>query len=159
MAANQRGYRPVRGTLAVDKFFSCQRATFTPGEPGRALLAFLGAIAASNRPSAIAVQNSTLIRVCLSAMKANRIGRRSELIQPDMTLDVALYLGLVLLAAVLLMWHMPSARFRPKPHAATGTEIRWLTASISPTHRVVSSDPSLYVAAQLPGCCTLRRRS
>jgi hypothetical protein len=93
-------------------------------------------------------------------MKANRIGRRSELIQPDMTLDVALYLGLVLLAAVLLMWHMPSARFRPKPHAATGTEIRWLTASISPpTHRVVSSDPSLYVAAQLPGCCTLRRGS
>jgi hypothetical protein len=91
-------------------------------------------------------------------MKANPIGRRSELIQPDMTLDVALYLGLVLLAAVLLMWHMPSARFRPKPHAATGTEIRWLTASISPKHRVVSSDPSLYVAAQLPGCCTLRRR-
>jgi hypothetical protein len=94
----------------------------------------------------------------LSAMKANRIGRRSELIQPDMTLDVAMYLGLVLLAAVLLMWHVPSARFRPKPHA-TGTEIRWLTASISPTHRVVSSDPSLYVAAQLPGCCTLRRGS
>ena len=91
-------------------------------------------------------------------MKANRIGRRSELIQPDMTLDVALYLGLVLLAAVLLMWHMPSARFRPKPHAATGTEIRSLTASISPTHRVVSSDLSLSVAAQLPGCCTLRRR-
>jgi hypothetical protein len=40
-------------------------------------------------------------------MSAKRIGRRSELIQPDMTLDVALYLGLVLLAAVLLMWKMP----------------------------------------------------
>jgi hypothetical protein len=48
----------------------------------------------------------------LSAMKANRIGRRSELIQPDMTLDVAMYLGLVLLAAVLLMWKMPP---RPLP--------------------------------------------
>jgi hypothetical protein len=35
----------------------------------------------------------------------SRHGRRSGLIQPDLTLDVVLYLGLVLLAAILLMWH------------------------------------------------------
>jgi hypothetical protein len=40
-------------------------------------------------------------------MSAKRIGRRSQPIQPDITLDVAMYLGLVLLAAVLLMWKMP----------------------------------------------------
>jgi hypothetical protein len=48
----------------------------------------------------------------LEPMSAKRIGRRSQLSQPDMTLDVAMYLGLVLLAAVLLMWKMPP---RPLP--------------------------------------------
>jgi hypothetical protein len=52
-------------------------------------------------------------------------GRRSSLIQPDLTLDVVLYLGLVLLAAVLLMWH-PAVLGRfppimPKPHGAERT--------------------------------------
>ena len=53
------------------------------------------------------------------------IGRRSSPIKPDLTLDVVLYLGLVLLAAVLLMWH-PAVLGRfppilPKPHGAQRT--------------------------------------
>jgi hypothetical protein len=53
------------------------------------------------------------------------IGRRSGLIQPDLTLDVVLYLGLVLLAAILLMWH-PAVLGKfppilPKPHDSQRT--------------------------------------
>jgi hypothetical protein len=40
---------------------------------------------------------------------ASLIGRRRPP-EADLTLDCALFLGLVLLAAVLLMWHMPPAK-------------------------------------------------
>ena len=43
---------------------------------------------------------------------AHTIGSRPGLeSKPDLTLDVVLYLGIVLLAAILLMWRMPPGPF------------------------------------------------
>jgi hypothetical protein len=37
------------------------------------------------------------------------VGQHPPPPKPDLTLDCALFLGIVLLAGVLLMWHMPPA--------------------------------------------------
>jgi hypothetical protein len=42
--------------------------------------------------------------------KAFLIGQRPRPPKPDLTLDCTLFLGLVLLAGVLLMWHMLPAK-------------------------------------------------